>query len=309
MSSSCTACAWPRNRSKIKISRAANAHASADAKDAGLIFFRATRRPFRASSAHSYTAPYVPWPTCAILVNDARSRGPSSIRSASPACVLSQAGHARASRGVSHAEADLDFFSPPRFATETRTRVRLHFSESSNFVQTPSRTGAPRAAATKTSRESDSRRSRRTARPAFGSTEEPTAVAFAREDGAGSPASSRPSGGGSRGAEAHAPMKGRARVGQGTTRNAPRRFNGSWKVRGCGRGRARVTLVRRRVRPSRSPSAPDEVRTRVATPSRPRRSARGRVCRAQRLPWKVPTCRHKKYPFYTSIDSFFVDRP
>ena len=210
MSSSCTACAWPRSRSKIKISRAANAHASADAKDAGLIFFRATRRPFRASSAHSYTAPYVPWPTFAILLNDVRSRGPSSNRSASPACALSQAGHARASRGVSHAEADLDFFSPPRFATETRTEFRSHFAVS-NFVQTPSRTGAPRAAL---SRESDSSRSRRTARPSFGSTEEPAAVAFAREDGTGSPASSRASGGGSRGAEAHAPMVGRARVGQ-----------------------------------------------------------------------------------------------
>ena len=192
MSSSRTACAWWRSLSRIEISRAANAHASNDAKDAGLIFFNATRRPSR-SSTHAYTAPYVPKPTCFIFRNDARSLGPSSERRASPACATSQVGQERCDvrdavfgGGISNAESSrrgvgfgfgfFPFFSPS-VTNETlardvarRARVTDGFSV---------RSTEPRASK---SRESDPRRRER---PAFGSTGEPAAVASAREDGAG----------------------------------------------------------------------------------------------------------------------------
>ena len=63
----------------------------------------------------------------------------------------------------------------------------------------------------------------------------------------------------------------------GTTK-ATLRFDRSRKKFEAADGGAR-NLVRRRVRPSLSPSALDKARAGVGTPSRPRRSARGRVCR------------------------------
>ena len=202
MSSSRTACAWWRSLSRIEISRAANAHASADANDAGLIFFRATLRPSR-SSTHAYTAPYVPSPTCVFFRNDARSRGPSSERSASPACATSQAGQERcdardapgppggvSNRFETNAESSrrgvgfgfgFGFSSfRPSATTETLTGDSARCARANDGFS--ARSTEPRASDATKSRESESRRRER---PAFGSTREPAAVAFAREDGAG----------------------------------------------------------------------------------------------------------------------------